>query len=1163
MDQPSPAAPPTSPPGPDPVGDDLAAALQAAGAGGEGARALGLLRDAHRILSDPAAYDRPAEIAESCVRSAVESLLKLGERKKEKPPGLASAARALLKAVNAYRPPGAAPARRGYDPGAAWQHVNAAADRLRLQLDNPGGYHDRRAAGIVEHRTGRIPGLAQKNALQVWSDLYSGTSATLHGADSDPQAAADRYRAALKAIGDVFLPLIARRDAVLDLLRRTDPDADDAKALASLSDPRALAYFFQHRPAPGWIDVLDENLLMPDPAAAGAWPAFPYLDDLAATRPARARRWLTGRAGAITAAGPLARAQLLRLAARPGIDLAAQVRALTAAQFKPGHRPDDAVPALAAQWARTVPPAERGTDWVRTVETLLAAAIDAAHDRSDARLAALIRLAEADSAGDGADAAPAFPADAAGPSLAGREAAGLMAALAATAAHLAATGPHPPAGAEYTLVALLRTVTAVLLVRDLKRTDRTLTGMLYADIDPGVATTPGTDLGPRLARTVLDIAAHEAAAGTPWAERTAEIAGRVAAADARLADRLLADHLTTTAGAAGAGEAGQWWERALALTGRLPGTPDAQSARLVAHAAAHCPPRHTGRLHAALRALLGPAPTARDLGGHLAARAADPALRWPEAWLRVWDWSPVLPQALLAPWTDVLAALRTHEPAGPRDPRDPRSPFAWTPSRPPAVPADLLDPDDGSEPCVAAAAARLAAAPDAHDPRYAAALRTAVDRHPAPWAQDIGATAHALAHPALQAAYLAALAARAERRAPLPAGALAAGARTALDLHRALPAGPARPADPDGPGDRAAALAADALFTLLSSAWRTDADLGNALTADALAHLTRLSAPLIDPAVPDDTDPSRLPTTACVRALQALLEHAAHHARTTTPPALPAALRPLLEAVLDARPADARTAQALAPHLPLLHHHASDLLEGRRAHLLDPAPDRPTPSAAALWLRWGHPYPPLLAALDRTRLLAALHTQAPPQSAEHLAHALLTDPDILGGPHTLLAQLAAAGPDPATAATTLLRATARLTGDDPAVQARAAALWRAALDADLPEGALAGAGAFADTPVDHGTWLTLTLASARHTPRLDDPDLIAERAAGHPRDCDALRLAAHLVAHPAEAWQDHHVRDQARRLLAGADTADPAAGTEVEAVRQLREALVDAGDLAA
>ncbi|WP_327216509.1 hypothetical protein [Streptomyces cyaneofuscatus] len=56
------------------VDDVLADALTAQGEAG--VRALGLLRDAHRVLAG-AGFVRPAEVAAACVRSAADALLGL------------------------------------------------------------------------------------------------------------------------------------------------------------------------------------------------------------------------------------------------------------------------------------------------------------------------------------------------------------------------------------------------------------------------------------------------------------------------------------------------------------------------------------------------------------------------------------------------------------------------------------------------------------------------------------------------------------------------------------------------------------------------------------------------------------------------------------------------------------------------------------------------------------------------------------------------------------------------------------------------------------------------------------------------------------------------------------------------------------------------------
>ncbi|MEV7872717.1 hypothetical protein AB0P17_42980 [Streptomyces sp. NPDC088124] len=57
------------------VDEELAGALLAQGELSD--LALGLLRNAHRVLSGAGGLERPGEIAEACVRSAADALLKL------------------------------------------------------------------------------------------------------------------------------------------------------------------------------------------------------------------------------------------------------------------------------------------------------------------------------------------------------------------------------------------------------------------------------------------------------------------------------------------------------------------------------------------------------------------------------------------------------------------------------------------------------------------------------------------------------------------------------------------------------------------------------------------------------------------------------------------------------------------------------------------------------------------------------------------------------------------------------------------------------------------------------------------------------------------------------------------------------------------------------
>ncbi|MFE4639449.1 hypothetical protein [Streptomyces sp. NPDC056730] len=284
-----------------------------------------------------------------------------------------------------------------------------------------------------------------------------------------------------------------------------------------------------------------------------------------------------------------------------------------------------------------------------------------------------------------------------------------------------------------------------------------------------------------------------------------------------------------------------------------------------------------------------------------------------------------------------------------------------------------------------------------------------------------------------------------------------------------------------------------------------------------------------------------------------MLEYAVHRARTAGE--MPADVLQTVAGALTARGDQDAVATAIGVRLPALHRHAPD----HRTALYGLAPGRPSPADS--WLRWGPYDRQVLAALDRAELLAALRDASPgpaPGAAAHTAAVLLADPAFLGDPAVLWAELAT-GSGGADAAGLLLAAIATRTPrtDGPVLPdaaerlAAAADLWRAALAAGLPSGALAGAGAFADTGLDEDLWLSLTRASAEHTPALTDADLVAERAARHPDSEDALLLTAQLFTHPAETGQDTAVR---RHALLDAAAARPA-DEHPAALRALREML--------
>ncbi|MFJ4700463.1 hypothetical protein ACIP5N_22210 [Streptomyces sp. NPDC088768] len=1238
------------------VDEVLAAALRAQGE--PGVRALGLLRDAARVLSGAGGLERPAEVAESCLRGAADALLSLPGAPVTV--GLKAAAAALLDAVDALdgppasaAPPAQEPAVAGPDGGApagraagaertpgratgaapepsagggsagsadepagggagagpsagAVRRVRDAAEVLRGQLRRPGGFHRARAAGIAVRLMGVELGGAQERALEVWGEVYGKTSGTLHGAGADPARAAVLYGEVLAAARELLVPLPGRAARVLQLAALADPGETEAIELAGWADPRATAYFFRSGPAPAWLGVLDEyaeHLLLAD-EVSGAWPAAPFLEHLAATAPDTARPWLAARAGQVAAGGPGALDALLRLALA-GALAPAGVRSLlpyVTAPPRPGAPSGQGGFArrLAARWARTLTAGARDGDWLVVAETLLTDAVDAEHAGHLARQAVLERAhaAEAGPApGPGAARAAARAdleveeaiARQGADRLPGHEIAGLLRELTATV-HGAAGG----AGGAFRWARAVRGAVAGLLRRDVEATAPAARHLVFdVDLDEVRLGDPAAFTGPLLARTVLDLAAADAAAGLPLTERL-RAWPRIEQADGHLHARLLAAHLAahpphaahpdTAAGPdapAPVDEAERWWDRAVEATVRLlAGRPTPEGARLAGPVLTSCPPERAEGLQRRARAALGPAPAAAEVEQVLPAGAerVDGTAEPLASWLRVWDWSPALPEVLLDGFGPLLAAVRRLRPAGPPDPRAAELPVPLKHTVALAE-EELLELAAAAGPLEAAAA--LAAAEDAGADGYAIRLHRLVEAGPAAWAVDVPAVLAALDRAELGAFYLAALAGAAHRPGALPAGP-AEAARAALDLRRTLPV-----AAPGQPVPAAVLFADQALFDLLTVVWRTGADLAEDLTS-ALDHLHTLTKPLTRPAVPPpapgpdtaapvlDEGPAAggehdaagglLGSDPAVRALGCLLEYAAAQAREGG--AVPDDVLDLVAGVLAARAGDEAVVTAIGVRLPLLHRHAAEFTAAH-PELYDLAPGRATPAAA--WLRWGGYDPLLLTALGRGRLLHAVRANLP-GADRHLAHALLTGTDdLLGDPVTAWVELAA-GPDGAAAASRLLAALAahaprRPEGGDPPLGpaartavAAAARWWTAALDAGLPPGALAAAGDFADTALDDTVWLAPARRSAAHTPAQTCAGDIAARAAAHPREDDALLLAAHLLTRPApDPWHDVEVRAHARTLLLAAEALpapDRPAGTE-----RLRRALVEAGEV--
>ncbi|MEU9413082.1 hypothetical protein AB0E08_46330 [Streptomyces sp. NPDC048281] len=104
--------------------------------------------------------------------------------------------------------------------------------------------------------------------------------------------------------------------------------------------------------------------------------------------------------------------------------------------------------------------------------------------------------------------------------------------------------PDGRTGAAHPGIAMIRAVLAGLLARDTALLSVAARAFVYdVDLEQVHAQDQAAYRGPRLARTVLDLAGADADAGVHLAERIRRLA-RVAAVDDRLHDRLLATHLT-------------------------------------------------------------------------------------------------------------------------------------------------------------------------------------------------------------------------------------------------------------------------------------------------------------------------------------------------------------------------------------------------------------------------------------------------------------------------------------------------------------------------------------------------------------------------------------------------------------------------------------------
>ncbi|MFB8290625.1 hypothetical protein [Kitasatospora purpeofusca] len=1013
-----------------------------------------------------------------------------------------------------------------------------AVDVLQKEVNRPGGQRRRQAMRLTERLTGQRLGPGQEEAVDVWGQLYNDTSALIHGQGdgAQTQRCADLYHQALAAVREVFVPLTARAQRVLELTALPTPTAADAAEVNGWADPRAMTYFFQAQPSAAWLDLLDEIWLLPEPGT-GTWPAWPFLWHLTTEDPAAAAAWLRPRAVRVTACGPDAQVRWLSLAGRIGAALNTETAVLVEALLA---RPDTPGPLLAAagNWALTVVPADRDRTWILTVEKLIKHAITGHQDVQDIHLWSVYDTTLH------FDDREQVIKEIHDLQLPDHQVGRLLKALTRSAYRSTDEGPVQP----HPDVRLLRTVAAILLAREIAATAPEVRPILFHQAFFDVRLDePAPSFGPRLVRALLDLAAADVRAGVTLTERTKMWAAKLAPADPALHDRILAAHLVEcrTPDEQPPAADGNWWQAALDLVPRaITERPPAENAQLVDLTLRTCPAQHVQGLHESVAAALGTAPTGAELArGRAALEAGE---RPPAGWLTVWDWSPVLPAQTLAPWSDVLAILRTIAPAGPRDPRQAEDFVTVSAVPQPDLTVDVLAATVSAAGPVAAAR-QITAAADTDGQPYLLTLRQLVEADPAAWTTDPAAVTQALGNPALTTVYLSAAADAHRAPGVLTDGAVVSAAAAALTTLQALAAtnaeaGPRRNAE-------------HTLIDLLNIAWErghTDDEL-----TPALAHLRERTDALTHPAAAGTSQDTPAAIDLVSRALNCLLNHASsHHADTGT---LPNGLLEQLHDVLTATGTDERTAHAFAPQLPFLHSAATQWVRDHADTLLTLPEGQASPAAA--WLHWGPAHPPLLADLNRPQLLQHLRATGG-SSLTHTALTLLDDPARLGDTSALLTDLAGHPGGPAAVALLLERtAFQQQRATAPADwSGRALGLWRQALAADLPAGSLSGAGAFAtDTQLDNTVWLPLTLETAQHSPQLRHLVEVAERAARLSHDPAAPALLALLVAHPTNPSDDRAVRGHARAVLAAA-AASPGRHPEVT---ELREALVNAGDITA
>ncbi len=1048
------------------VSAELSMALTAQGPHGE--RALNLLRDAAAVLSDPARWNAPYEVAQSCCRGAIDSILNLAPKDIE---GIEAAKDAVTDAAKA-----AVEAWRTVDqiPEGLLDALAAAVDALRAEEGNPGGRRVRQIGHLVQELTRQEMGLAEAEAVRnSWTRFYRDTSGVLHGSGATPEESRERFEGVVAAFEQLFLGLPKRAERLRQLALSEQPSPQDAAEIASMSDPRAGSYFFRAAVSRHWLGLLPLDRLLPE---ASRWPALPYLRRQLAADPSQVCAWVDQHLAAIEARGPGAVGMAVGLVAEAGMAACGVLQQIARA------RQDRHVLLRISYWARDVPVSERAGQWVRIVEDVLRQ--------------------------------PSFGAQESW------EAAQLAGALAQTA-HL--EGRLRPDGDR--LGVIIRSALASVLAGHLSEADKWEFSLVNDLREISLVDPPHSVLF-TLMRAVLDLAREDARLNVPLSERLRGLDNKLPACPA--ADRLRAVVLLESYAQdwADAAPSGAWWEQALALAGRLvaAGSPRADVADFLALLKDACSDRHRAELHSVLAQRLGQAPSAQEISDWKNAYETTHT-PLPPAWRTVWELSQVLAPEVLEPWQPLLGMLTAlaGQPA-PARPEPVMRVTSWIESHG-GLSAEAFAARAAQE-GPAAAAGHLATAAvertdvDASDAR-AGLLSDLVAQDPQVWARDAdGVAAAAAGDPAALAAYFNALH-RAAREGKIADGQLAA---IALAAFAARPA-----AGQDTPGARQLERV---ICNLLHRAWDNGLLLEDAsgATEGAAEWLEGLVTGWTQPRT--DTGQPLLaaidqPGGA---ALLSLIARALQQAQRTGQ-GLADPVRGVLARLLEGEPddqalavigfclaqlahVDAYWAEEHADQLyPLdvpwrpaatwLRHgrpHSGILARLDRTMLLQTAADPDgIPTLAKIILSF-------LTGSDALGPAPALLTELGAQA---------------GGPQAvseLLSRLAQA----------VIRCEETSPWPEQAAALWRCAL-EAQLEPAALTGA--GRFAYADR-LDDAAWLDLTARTVARQPEVEAPYAVAERAAHHPDSADALLIAAAMLAAQVDVFHRQEIQGHAARLFA-------------------------------